>query len=149
LAGLPVVDTNVARQAGVVSDALIDVRAGRLAVLNVQHGAGWEVQRIPAAYVYRLGPRTVMVSDTSSVELGAAARNADWYPMAALVGLEVLTERGDLLGHIGDADLDERTLAVRTYLVRRGGPLRQSVRVRATDVRSCSAELMIVRVPAG
>ena len=32
------------------------------AVLNVNHGDGWLVQRIPAEYVYRLGPHTVMVS---------------------------------------------------------------------------------------
>ena len=68
--GLPVVDTHVARQAGVVSDVLIDVAAGRVAVLNVQHADGWLVQRIPAAYVYRLGPHTVLVADTLSVDMG-------------------------------------------------------------------------------
>ena len=53
---MPVVDTHVARQAGVVSDVLLDLQAGRVAVLNVKHADGWLVQRIPAEYIYRLGP---------------------------------------------------------------------------------------------
>ena len=34
ITGLPVVDTQVARQAGVVSDVLLDLQTGRVAVLN-------------------------------------------------------------------------------------------------------------------
>ena len=36
ITGLPVVDTHIARQAGVVSDVLLDLHTGRVAVLNVQ-----------------------------------------------------------------------------------------------------------------
>ena len=42
--GLPVVDTHVARQAGIVSDVLLDLHAGRVAVLNVKHADGWLVK---------------------------------------------------------------------------------------------------------
>ena len=48
MTGLPVVDTHVARQAGIVSDVLLDLHTGRVAVLNVKHADGWLVQRIPA-----------------------------------------------------------------------------------------------------
>jgi sporulation protein YlmC with PRC-barrel domain len=145
LAGLPVVDTNVARLAGVVSGALVDVPAARLAVLNVQHGDGWEVQRIPAEYVYRLGPQTVLVSDSASVDLGPAAASEHWYPIPALVGLEVLTDGGDHVGHIGDAELDERTLAVKAYFLRPSSVWRRPTRIQPGDVLSCSAELMLIR----
>src|SRR5690242_10254516 len=116
--GLPVVDTHVARQAGVVSDLLIDVSEGRVAVLNVQHADGWLVQRIPAEYVYRLGPHTVLVADTLSVDMGPPISNQRWFRAEALLGLEVMTEGGDRVGVIKDAEVDNQTLAVRAYLLK-------------------------------
>src|SRR5207248_4267519 len=89
--GLPVVDTHVARQAGIVSDVLLDVQAGRVAVLNGKHADGWLVQRIPAEDVYRLGPHTVLVADTVAVELGPPSRGQRDLPMQSVVGLNVLT----------------------------------------------------------
>jgi sporulation protein YlmC with PRC-barrel domain len=143
--GLPVVDTHVARQAGVISDVLIDVAAGRVAVLNVQHADGWLVQRIPAEYVYRLGPHTALVADTLAVDMGPPLSDPRWLRVENLVGLEVLTEGGDLVGHIADADVDNQTLAVRAYLLRRPrGPWRRRSRVHPDQVVTVSPELMIV-----
>src|ERR1700682_2460467 len=116
---MPVVDTHVARQAGVVSDVLLDMQAGRVAVLNVNHGDGWLVQRIPAEYVYRLGPYTVMVADTVAVDLGPPSAEQRWFPIQALFGLEVLTEAGERVGQIVDAELDDQTLFVTAYLLRK------------------------------
>ena len=116
--GMPVVDTHVARQAGIVSDVLLDLHAGRIAVLNVKHADGWLVQRIPAEYVYRLGPHTVLVADTVAVDLGPPAADQQWFPIESVVGLEVLTEGGDRVGQIVDVDLDDQTLAIRAYLLR-------------------------------
>jgi sporulation protein YlmC with PRC-barrel domain len=144
--GLPVVDTHVARQAGVVSDLLIDVTAGRVAVLNVQHADGWLVQRIPAEYVYRLGPHTVLVADTLAVDMGPPLSDARWLPLQSLVGLEVMTDGGDLVGHVADADVDNQTLAVKAYFLKRPrGPWRRRPRVHPDQVLTVSAELMIVR----
>lgn len=144
--GLPVVDTHVARQAGVVSDVLLDLHAGRVAVLNVQHADGWLVQRIPAEYIYRLGPHTVLVADTVAVDLGPPAADQRWYPIDAVVGLEVMTEGGDRVGRISDVDLDDQTLEVRAYLLRdAAGVWRRSGRVHPDEVVNCSPELMLVR----
>jgi sporulation protein YlmC with PRC-barrel domain len=146
--GMPVVDTHVARQAGVVSDLLIDVEAGRVAVLNVQHADGWLVQRIPAEYVYRLGPQTVLVADTLAVDMGPPISDKRWLRADALVGLEVLTEGGDRVGHIADADLDNQTLAVRAYLLKEAqGAWRRRGRIHPDQVVTVSPELMIVREP--
>src|SRR3954468_18749067 len=101
---MPVVDTHVARQAGVVSDVLLDMQAGRVAVLNVKHADGWLVQRIPAEYIYRLGPHTVLVADTVAVDLGPAQTDQRWFPMEAVFGLKVMTEGGDPVGQIEDAE---------------------------------------------
>ena len=144
--GMPVVDTHVARQAGVVSDVLLDMQAGRVAVLNVKHADGWLVQRIPAEYVYRLGPHTVLVSDTVAVDLGPPAPDQRWFPIDSVVGLQVITEGGDQIGRITDAELDDQTLAVRVYLLRSaGGILRRSGRIHPDEVVTCSPELMLIR----
>jgi sporulation protein YlmC with PRC-barrel domain len=144
--GMPVVDTHVARQAGIVSDVLLDVQAARVAVLNVKHADGWLVQRIPAEYVYRLGPHTVLVADTVAVDLGPPAIDQRWFPIESIVGLEVLTEGGDRVGQITDADLDDKTLAVKSYVLRNAaGAWRRKGRVHPDEVVNCSPELMLVR----
>jgi sporulation protein YlmC with PRC-barrel domain len=144
--GLPVVDTHVARQAGIVSDVLLDMQAGRVAVLNVKHADGWLVQRIPSEYVYRLGPLTVLVADTVAVDLGPPAADQRWFPIQSVVGLDVLTEGGDRVGQISDAYLDDQTLAVTAYLLRRAsGPWRRRGRIHPDEVVTCSSELMLIR----
>ena len=144
--GLPVVDTHVARQAGIVSDVLLDMQAGRVAVLNVKHADGWLVQRIPAEYVYRLGPHTVLVADTVAVDLGPPRADPHWFPIESVVGLQVLTEGGDRVGQIADAEIDDHTLEVRAYLLRNAtGAWRRQARVDPDEVVVASAELMLVR----
>jgi sporulation protein YlmC with PRC-barrel domain len=144
--GMPVVDTHVARQAGIVSDVLLDMQAGRVAVLNVKHADGWLVQRIPAEYVYRLGPHTVLVADTIAIDLGPPQPDQRWFPIESVLGLNVMTEGGDRVGQISDAELDDHTLAVRAYLLRNAvGGWRRPGRVHPDEVIVVSAELMLVR----
>jgi sporulation protein YlmC with PRC-barrel domain len=141
-----VVDTHVARQAGVVSDVLLDMQAGRVAVLNVTHADGWLVQRIPAEYVYRLGPHTVLVADTVAVDLGPPPTDQRWFPIESVVGLQVMTEGGDAVGQIHDAELDDHTLDVRAYLLRKAsGAWKRASRIHPDEVVVCSMELMLVR----
>jgi len=144
--GMPVVDTHVARQAGIVSDVLLDLQAGRVAVLNVKHADGWLVQRIPAEYVYRLGPFTILVADTVAVDLGPPAVDQRWFPIESVVGLEVMTEGGDRVGEITDADLDDKTLAVKSYVLRNAsGAWRRLGRIHPDEVVTASPELMLIR----
>jgi sporulation protein YlmC with PRC-barrel domain len=144
--GLPVVDTHVARQAGIVSDVLLDMQGGRVAVLNVKHADGWLVQRIPAEFIYRLGPHTVLVADTIAVDLGPPQPEQRWFPIESVLGLEVMTEGGERVGQIFDADLDDQTLAVRAYLLRKAsGAWRRRGRIHPDEVVTCSPELMLIR----
>ena len=125
---------------------LLDLQNGRLAVLNVQHADGWLVQRIPAEYIYRIGPHTVLVADTVAVDLGPPQADQRYFPSAALLGLEVMTEGGDRVGRISDADLDDKTLAVKAYLLRNAqGPWRRRGRIHPDEVVTFSVELMLVR----
>ncbi|HEX8969243.1 MAG TPA: PRC-barrel domain-containing protein [Chloroflexota bacterium] len=145
--GLPVVDTHVARQAGIVSDVLLDLSAGRVAVLNVTHADGWLVQHIPAEYVYRLGPHTVLVADTVAVDLGPPQIDQRWLSIKSVLGLPVLTEGGDRVGQISDAELDDQTLEVRTYRLKNAiGAWRRRGAVHPDEVVSSSSELMLIKV---
>ena len=143
---MPVVDTHVARQAGIVSDVLLDMQGGRVAVLNVKHADGWLVQRIPAEYIYRLGPHTVLVADTVAVDLGPPQADQRWFPIESVVGLKVMTEGGEPVGQIADAEVDDQTLAVRAYLLRKAtGVWRRLGRIHPDEVVACSPEMMLVR----
>jgi sporulation protein YlmC with PRC-barrel domain len=143
---MPVVDTHVARQAGIVSDVLLDVQAGRVAVLNVKHADGWLVQHIPAEYVYRLGPQTILVADTVAVDVGPPQPDQHWFSIESVLGLEVLTENGEQVGQIADADLDDQTLVVRAYVLRNAaGAWRRLGLVHPDEVVACSPELMLIR----
>ena len=125
---------------------LLDMQAGRVAVLNVTHADGWLVQRIPAEYVYRLGPHTVMVADTVAVDLGPPPTDQRWFPIESVVGLQVMTEGGDAVGQIHDAELDDHTLDVRAYLLRKAsGAWKRAGRIHPDEVVVCSMELMLVR----
>lgn len=144
--GLPVVDTHVARQAGIVSDVLLDLQAGRVALLNVKHADGWLVQRIPAEFVYRLGPHTILVADTVAVDVGPPQANPRWCSIESVVGLQVLSEGGDRVGQIADAEIDDQTLVVRAYLLRNAsGAWRRQGRIHPDEVVGASSELMLVK----
>lgn len=145
LAGLPVVDSRLARQSGVVSDVLVDLSVGRVAALHVRHADGWLIQRIPIDYVYRLDRNTVLVNDTVELDFNPPmAADERWLPTQTLVGLEVLSEKGDRIGQVGDVDLDARTLAVKSYLLEERRLLGRRGKVLPEEVVSFSPEMMIV-----
>ena len=104
------------------------------------------MQRIPAEYVYRLGPQTVLVADTVAVDVGPPTADQRWFPMESLLGLDVLTIGGDRVGRIFDADVDDQSLAVRSYLLRKAsGPWRRRGRILPDEVVSSSPELMLIK----
>jgi sporulation protein YlmC with PRC-barrel domain len=124
----------------------MDMQAGRVAMLNVKHADGWAVQHIPAEYVHRISPHTVLVADTVAVDLGPPQVDKRWFPIESVVGLEVLTDGGDRVGEILDAELDDRTLEVRAYVLRKAtGAWKRIGRVHPDEVMACSGELMLVR----
>jgi len=150
LAGLPVVDSRLARQAGVVSDALLDLGVGRVAALDLRHADGWLIQRVPVDYVHRIQHGAVLVNDSVDLDFNPPmAADARWLRTGQLTGLEVLGEGGDLVGHVDDVDVDARTLSVTCYLLRERRLLRQR-KIMPDDVVSFSDERLIVckRPPA-
>jgi sporulation protein YlmC with PRC-barrel domain len=90
----------------------------------------------------------VLVADTVAVDLGPPQPDQRWFPIESVVGLDVLTEGGERVGQIADAELDDQTLAVRAYLLRKAsGAWRRRGRIHPDEVVVCSPELMLIREP--
>jgi sporulation protein YlmC with PRC-barrel domain len=141
-----VIDAQVARQAGVVSEVEMDLASGRLAAVMIRHSDGWSTQRVPAAFVYRIERGTVLVQD--SVELNfrpPMAADERWITSARIAGLPVLSDQGDRVGRLLDLDLDGDTLGVKTYLLDKRRWLLLRRKIQQADVVSVSHEMMIVR----
>ncbi len=147
--GLPVVDSRVARQAGTIADVFVDPRDARVAALDVLHGDGWLLQRVPAAYVRRVTSQAVLVVDSVEMELDEIRiHDRAWLRGRTLLGLEVLTEGGDCLGHVADVQLDARTLDVLSYELNpplQGRLLGAPARIAPGDLVRYSSELLLVR----
>ena len=146
LLGLPVVDLSVARVLGFVSDALLDPATGRVEALDVQPRDGTG-ERVAARRVRCVGSRAVMLQGGATELLHSAGDNEHWVNTQALVGLEVLTDSGDGVGHLADAHFNTDTLAIEAYEL--ATPfwerwLGVSGLIRPEEVLACSSELMIV-----
>ncbi|MBV9357011.1 MAG: hypothetical protein JO023_15980 [Chloroflexi bacterium] len=143
---MPVIDAQVARQAGVVSEVEMDLTSGRLAAVMIRHSDGWSTQRVPAAFVYRIERATVLVQD--SVELNfrpPMAADERWITSAGIAGLPVLSDRGDRVGRLLDLDLDGDTLGVKSYLLDKRRWLVLRRKIPQADVVSVSHEMLIIR----
>src|SRR5919198_330453 len=147
--GLPVIDSRSARRVGTVSDVHVDAAAGRLAALDVRVTDTDAIERIPAERVRRLGHDAVMlkggyISDNARpLKIGE-----DWLDLGVLVGLEVLADSGDRVGHLADVYVDQDSLRVEAYklvvpVLERwfGG----GSRIAPDVVTACSRDVMIIR----
>ena len=147
LPGLRVIDSRLARQAGVVTDVIVDTRNARLAFMEARHGGGWAAIQIPPVAVHRIHSGIVSTHDTAELELARPRVIEDYFVnLEALVGLEVLAESGDRVGYLVDAHMHPKTLDIQAYELRRpfwDRWLRRS-RIRPHQVLACSPAVMIV-----
>jgi uncharacterized protein YrrD len=145
--GLPVLDCAVARQAGVVAGLLIDVTAACVVALDVKHGDGLLVHRVPIAYVDRIGPRAVLLPRSSELELFPPREWGDnLLGTDVLIGLEVLSEGGERLGFVSDLHFSPTTMDIQSYEVttRAWEPWLRSTRLVPMEVLACSGDAMVV-----
>ncbi len=149
--GLPVLDTGIARQAGAVAEVIVDPIASQIVALDVEHGDGFLQMRVPIEYVERIEPNRVLAIGTSELEF---LPPQDWGERVvgtrALLGLLVVDENGEPIGHVADARFDLDSLGVTSYIL--AGPLFGSWiggrRVAPDEVVGCSSEMMGVRLRA-
>jgi uncharacterized protein YrrD len=148
LRGLPVIDPTAARKVGTVADYQVDPAAGRIAALDincVESGAG---ERILAQRIRRVGSNAVILTARGgSLAGGEVEINERWLDTSTALGLEVMGDDGNRIGHVVDATFDQDTLEIQAYLLRAGFLERlfgRRDRIQPAKVHSCSRELMMV-----
>jgi len=148
LRGLPVIDPTAARKVGTVVDYQVDPVAGRLAALDIAHVEGGEGERILAQRVRRVGTSAVILTARGGATPGAAIEILDsWLDTSTTIGLEVMGDEGNRIGHLVDATFNQDTLEIEAYLLRASTIERlfgRRGRIQPDKVHSCSRELMMV-----
>ena len=111
LPGLRVLSVLSALRMGTVESALIDPSCRFVAALRVrEYGPGGR-QLIPSEMVKRVGRHAVIIArDIAGDEQVEHAERL--IPLRELIGLEVVSDRGDLLGFVRDIEMDRDTLAL-------------------------------------
>ena len=149
LIGRPVVDRTTARVLGITVDAFFDTTATLIVALEVASSGRESGERVPAESITRIGNRAVMVERRSDSEpIGAGHTLDHWLNYRSLMGLEVLDEDGDRVGHLHNARVDPERLSISIFQLAGAGWRRWlnlgSV-IRPEEVCSCSRDLMLVK----
>lgn len=149
LPGLRIISLISALRMGTVESALIDPSCRFVAALRVrEYGPGGR-RLIPREMVKRVGRHAVIVAR----DMGADEESLDHVerlvPLDGLIGLEVVSDRGDLLGYVRDLEMDRDTLTFeRIEIVRsqmdRVLRLRPPLRVDAQLVICGSRDAMLL-----
>jgi sporulation protein YlmC with PRC-barrel domain len=148
LRGLPVIDPAAARKVGTVNDYQVDPTSGRVAALDISGAENGGPERIPGHRIRRVGRHAVILTGRAAATPGLLPDlNDRWLDAGTLVGLEVLGDDGNRIGHLVDGTFDQDSLEIDVYLLRatfweqlfgRRG------RIAPTKVHSCSRELMMI-----
>ena len=148
LRGLAVIDPTAARKIGTVVDYQVDPVAGRLAALDIAHVEGGESERVLAQRIRRVGTSAVILTARGGAAPGAAIEILDrWLDTSTTIGLEVMGDDGNRIGHLVDATFNQETLEIEAYLLRSSATERligRRGRIQPDKVHACSRELMVV-----
>jgi uncharacterized protein YrrD len=148
LRGLPVIDPTAARKVGTVIDYQVDPVAGRIAALDITPNDSSEGQRVLAQRIRRVGTSAVILTARGgSMPSEAIDINSRWLDTSTTVGLEVMGDDGNRIGHLVDGTFDQDSLELDAYLLRCGF-LEQLFghrgRIQPSKVHACSRDLMLV-----
>jgi len=99
LRGMPVIESDTGNKLGEVVDALIDPLKGKVVGLSVRTGEG-ETSTLPAPRIV-IGIDAIMVADIDG--LGSPVGRIAGTPVSTgIVGTNVVTENGSLIGQVSD-----------------------------------------------
>ena len=150
----PVIDPTTARKRGRVTDVLLDPTARQLVgvIIAPERGDSAE-QKISASLIARIGVDAVMLRDETDQDTLEVDADRDGYlDYTSLVGLEVLDDGGNHVGHLNDARIDPDSLAITAYDLAETGWrhwLGRQSEIGPSEVTAWSRELMLInpRVP--
>jgi len=148
LRGLPVIDPTAARKVGNVTDYQVDPVSGRLSALDVTPVEGTELVRILTPRIRRVGTSAVILTARGgSAPNEPVEINDRWLDTSTTIGLEVMGDDGNRIGHLVDAAFNQDTLEIEAYLLNASFFERlmgRVGRIQPDKVHACSRELMMV-----
>jgi sporulation protein YlmC with PRC-barrel domain len=150
LRGLRIFSLMSALRMGVVADALLDPSCRHVEALVIREYGPGARRLVPRRLVRHVGRNAVILAGTDEAHESTEIENADrLINLAAFVGLEVVTDYGNLVGRIHNALIDPDTLAIDEYEVEGRGferllGHRGMRRVVAGETLSASKDVLIV-----
>lgn len=133
---------------GKVEDALLDPTARWVAALRVRGaGAGGGEHLVLREAVKRVGQHAVILGAPMGMGDNRQPEFDRMIDLKTLIGLEIVTDEGMLLGRIRDAEIDPQTLNVIEYELTRNfwdTYLQTGLRVSAQSTLSGSKDVLIV-----
>lgn len=150
LRGLRIFSLMSALRMGTVADALLEPGCRHVAALVVREYGPGARRLVPRRLVQHVGRNAVILAGTDEQQDALELENADrLINLATFVGLEVVTDYGNLLGRIHNALIDPETLTVEEYEVEGRGFERMlghrgMRRISARDSLSASKDVLIV-----
>jgi uncharacterized protein YrrD len=149
LRGMPVVDLSSASRIGSVTNIFVDPNAGRVQAIEVGRAGDISERRINAVDIRRIGnDAVVMLAGTGNGVVVESLKES--LAVSTIVGLEVISESGDRVGHIADVCLNRETLEVEAYELETPAwerMFRGAARIEPDRVMLCSADVMIIGHP--
>jgi sporulation protein YlmC with PRC-barrel domain len=112
LPGLRILSVISALRMGTVESALVDASCRFVAALRVREPGPGGHQLIPREMVKRVGRHAVIIARDLSAEANVLEHAEQLIPLRGLIGLEVVSDRGDLLGYVRDVEVDRDTLTL-------------------------------------
>lgn len=150
LRGLRIFSLMSALKMGTVEDVLFDPGCRYVAALSVREYGPGQRRLVSRESVKRVGRNAVILAGSDEMPEEMDMGDVDrLIGLHTLLGLEVVTDRGNLVGRIRDAVMDADTLAIETFEVARS-PLERLIhrelpqRLDAHEVLSASKDVMII-----
>ena len=136
LKGRAVVSLDNATKIGEVDDLMIDPTSRHIVAVKVRTGFFSAAQFVPAAEVKNVGADAVTVAANVEPAPPATAGGQPPVELTNIIGNQVVTDAGTLVGELRDVVLDWANLTITGYEVREGGLLGHAQEFTATpDVR--------------
>jgi uncharacterized protein YrrD len=148
LKGKHVISLTEALKMGMVQDALLDPTGRYVAAIRVHSSAGRD-QVVRRQAVKHVGLHAIVLSMSDDL-IDSAREDPELdrlIDLRTLVGLEVISDQGNLIGRIQDALIDPETLNIEEYELTRNfwdRYLQTGPRIAAATILSCSKDLLIV-----
>jgi len=148
LKGRAVVDVDAAHRIGTLENVIIDPASHQIMGIKVKPGLFSGSAIIAMAQVQSIGQDAITVTHTADMEHQGKDSPLSQLPdMNNVIGLQVVTQGGKLVGEISDVMLEATTLAITGYEVGTGGLFAKKHELAASPDLNFGARMVVIPDP--